>query len=235
MAEAAERVLYVSTDYVFEAPTREPYVESDIPAPVQEYGALEAGGRARHRRRQPEPPHRALLVAVRRRREELRRTMLGPAEGREELRVVDDQVEAPTSPGTSPRRSCGLATGNRARDVPRGRSGRVLLVRVRPRDRRASEASACSGPALRHRRSSPARPTGRLTPCSRASSEAPTLPAWQDGLDAYLGSPGVKLLVTGRGRLHRFHLRAAVRGRARAGGARQAHVRRPARERSRRH
>src|SRR5215204_3716850 len=44
VAAAAGRVVYLSTDYVFDGAKAEPYVESDAPAPLQQYGRSKLAG-----------------------------------------------------------------------------------------------------------------------------------------------------------------------------------------------
>ena len=70
VAEAAERVLYVSTDYVFDGREPQPRVPGE---PGVGLRTLEAGGRARDRGGQPAALHRPHGVAVRPRRVQLRR------------------------------------------------------------------------------------------------------------------------------------------------------------------
>ena len=123
VAEAAERVIYVSTDYVFDGSKREPYVESDPIAPLSVYGALEARGRAGHRRGQPEPPHRSLVLALRTPAagtSSRRCCALGRERG--ELRVVDDQVGCPTFTGHLAEALVTLAAGDELRRPARGRA-----------------------------------------------------------------------------------------------------------------
>jgi len=103
LAEEATRLgalfVHYSTDYVFDGAKGAPYVETDTPAPLGEYGrsklegerrALAAGGR---------------VVVLRTswvygpRGQNFLLTMLRLFEERDEARVVDDQVGAPTTAG----------------------------------------------------------------------------------------------------------------------------------------
>ena len=103
LAEEAARLgalfVHYSTDYVFDGATGERYVETDIPAPLGEYGRSKLEGERR-------------VLAARGRSVILRTswvygprgnnfllTMLRLFEERDEVRVVDDQVGAPTTAG----------------------------------------------------------------------------------------------------------------------------------------
>ncbi|MFN8215863.1 MAG: dTDP-4-dehydrorhamnose reductase [Solirubrobacterales bacterium] len=95
-AEIEARVVHVSTDYVFDGSKREPYVESDQPAPLSAYGRTKLAGEE--------------AVAAANKRHFIVRsaglfgiggrnfvdTMLRLAERQNEVTVVRDQVGSPT-------------------------------------------------------------------------------------------------------------------------------------------
>ncbi len=100
LAEEAKRLgallVHYSTDYVFDGTKREPYTEEDVPNPINVYGRSKLEG------------ERAVAAAGGRwlvlrtswvyaaRGTNFLRTMLRLAREREVLRVVDDQLGAPT-------------------------------------------------------------------------------------------------------------------------------------------
>jgi dTDP-4-dehydrorhamnose reductase len=100
MAEEAKRVkaLFItySSDYVFDGFKKAPYTEGDVPNPLNEYGASKlAGDRA------VEAEGGAYLIlrtswVYGSRGKNFLRTIMKLATERRELRVVDDQVGAPT-------------------------------------------------------------------------------------------------------------------------------------------
>ena len=112
MAEAAERVIYVSTDYVFDGSKREPYVESDPIAPLSVYGASKAAGE--QATAEANPNH--LIVRSSwlfgRGGKNFVATMLALGRERGELRVVDDQVGCPTFTGHLAEALLTLAAGD---------------------------------------------------------------------------------------------------------------------------
>ena len=185
VAEAAERVLYVSTDYVFEGAKREPYVESDAPAPLQEYGRSKLAGE------QATAAGNLNHLIVRSSwlfgtgGRNFVDTMLSLAGERDELRVVDDQVGCPTFTGHLAEALVTLAA-----DDTRG------LLHV-------AGAGSCSWFEFAQEIVERAGADCLVEPCTTTefprpaprpaysvlASElgAPALPAWQDGLDAYLG------------------------------------------------
>lgn len=90
-------LIHYSTDYVFDGEKSEPYVEDDATAPLNVYGATkragelaisEAGGKHLiFRTSWVHAPGRNNFIAK----------ILGLAQSRDELKVIDDQVGAPTS------------------------------------------------------------------------------------------------------------------------------------------
>jgi dTDP-4-dehydrorhamnose reductase len=185
VAGAAERVVYISSDYVFDGSKRAPYVESDPTAPLQEYGRSKlAGERATAA---ANPNHLIvrsswLFGAGGRNFVE---TMLARGRERDELRVVDDQVGCPTFTGHLAEALVALAPG--------GERG-VLHV---------AGAGSCSWFEFAREIFERAAVDCRLLPCTtdefprparrpaysvlHSERGSPALPAWQDGLDAYLG------------------------------------------------
>lgn len=185
VAEAAKRVVYVSTDYVFDGRKGAPYVESDATAPIQEYGRSKlAGERATA---EANPGHLIvrsswLFGAAGRNFVE---TILGLASERDELRVVDDQVGCPTFTGHLAEALLALAAGGeRGLMHVAGRGSCSWFEFAREIVERAgvdSRVQPCSSDEF-------PRPARRPAYSVLASERgSPTLPAWQDGLDAYLG------------------------------------------------
>jgi dTDP-4-dehydrorhamnose reductase len=95
-AEAGAAVVHISSDYVFDGRKREPYVESDEPAPLSAYGKSKLAGEspvAEANRRHFIVRSAWLFGAGGRNFVE---TMLRLGEEHDEVRVVDDQVGSPT-------------------------------------------------------------------------------------------------------------------------------------------
>jgi dTDP-4-dehydrorhamnose reductase len=101
LAEEAARLgallVHYSTDYVFDGEKPEPYLESDPIHPVSVYGASKAAGEAAI----AETACRYLVLRTswvyRAQGKNFLRTMLRLGAERPDLRVVDDQIGAPTS------------------------------------------------------------------------------------------------------------------------------------------
>jgi dTDP-4-dehydrorhamnose reductase len=185
VAEAAERVLYVSTDYVFDGAKGEPYVESDSPAPLQEYGRSKLAGE--RVTADANPDHLVVRSSwlFGAGGKNFVETILGLAAERDELRVVDDQVGCPTFTGHLAEALVTLAAGGERGVLHAAGAGSCSWFEF------AQEIVARTGvdclvePCSTDEFPRPARrPTYSVLASGRGS---PALPAWQDGLDAYLG------------------------------------------------
>ena len=185
VAEVAARVVYVSTDYVFDGDKRGPYVESDPVNPVSEYGRSKLAG---ERATLTASPHSLIVrtswlfgtggrnfVA----------TMLRAGEERGEVSVVDDQVGCPTFTGHLAEALVALAEGHEHGFLHVAGSGscswfefaRAIFARA-GMDVETRPCTTLEFP----------RPARRPANSVLASERgAPELPTWQEGLDAYMG------------------------------------------------
>ena len=235
--------IHVSTDYVFDGRKREPVRRvrpGRAPVGLRALEARRRAGRGCRRR-----PARHTIV---------RSSWLFGAAGpcfpatilrlageRDELSVVDDQVGCPTFTGHLAGALVALAGERRlAGHRPRGGRRPVLVVRVRAGDRRRGRRWRCEvqpGATADLGRPAP-RPAYSVLGTERGGDSA--APAGLAG-----GAGGVhdvrrwrpdEAARLRRRRLHRLDVRAPARARARRrrDGARQAHLRRPAREPPRR-
>jgi dTDP-4-dehydrorhamnose reductase len=184
VAAAARRVVYVSTDYVFDGAKRAPYVESDPTGPLQSYGRSKLAGELATAEANP----RHFIVRsswlfgagggnfV--------ETMLRVGRERDELRVVDDQVGCPTF------------TGHLAEAI-------VALARTEDYGiHHLAGAGACSWYQFAREIFDRSGVECQVEPCTTdeyplparrpawsvlGSERGRSLPPWQEGLDAYLG------------------------------------------------
>jgi dTDP-4-dehydrorhamnose reductase len=185
VAEAAERVLYVSTDYVFAGVKAEPYVESDPTGPLQEYGHSKlAGERATAEANDDHLVVRSswLFGAGGKNFVE---TMLTLGRERDELLVVDDQVGSPTFTGHLAEALVALAAGDERGVLHVAGSGSCSWFDFARAIFERSGADAGVRPCTSEEFPRPARRPANSALVSERG--APALPAWQDGLDAYLG------------------------------------------------
>jgi dTDP-4-dehydrorhamnose reductase len=187
VAQAAKRVLYVSTDYVFDGSKRGPYVESDPVEPLSVYGASkEAGERAT-----AEANANHLIVRSSwlfgRGGKNFVATILALGRERPELRVVNDQVGCPTFTEHLAEALLTLLAGDERGIRHVAGSGSCSWFEfAREILRRAGVQSSVS-PCTTEEFPRPApRPANSALISERG---APALPAWQQGLDAYLGVP----------------------------------------------
>ncbi len=95
-AEVGAKVVYFSTDFVFDGTKEKPYNEDDPPAPINAYGRTKWAGETATRKANPDHaiirtawlygPHGPNFIE----------TILHLARERDELTVVDDQIGSPT-------------------------------------------------------------------------------------------------------------------------------------------
>jgi len=185
VAEAAARVVYVSTDYVFDGSKGKPYVESDPTGPLQEYGHSKlAGERATAAANEDHLVVRSswLFGAGGRNFVE---TMLALGRERDELLVVDDQVGSPTFTGHLAEALVALADGGERGVLHVAGTGSCSWYGFARAIFERAGLDAAVRPCATDEFPRPA----RRPSCSVLASErgAPVLPAWEDGLDAYLG------------------------------------------------
>jgi dTDP-4-dehydrorhamnose reductase len=185
VAEAAERVVYVSTDYVFDGAKHAPYVESDPTGPLQEYGHSKLAGELAT----AEANDNHLVVrsswlfgAGGRNFVE---TMLTLGRERDELLVVDDQVGCPTFTGHLAEALVELAAGDRRGLLHVAGSGSCSWFGFAQAIFERSGVEAELRPCATDEFPRPARRPANSVLGSELG--APALPAWQEGLDAYLG------------------------------------------------
>ena len=189
-AERGLPLLHLSTDYVFDGTKGAPYREDDPVAPLNHYGASklegerlvqQAGGAARILRTQS-------LFGLRGRN--FVRAILGQLQqGKTELRVVADQVSAPTYTRHLAEALLDIAQQPPAAEIVNVSAtgacswwefARAIVDRTRPGVRVEKRSSAeMNYPARR-----PA--FSVLVPSRLRDLIGRTLPGWQDGLAAYL-------------------------------------------------
>jgi dTDP-4-dehydrorhamnose reductase len=185
VAEAAERVLHVSTDYVFDGSKDSPYVESDATGPLQEYGRSKLAGE----RATAEANENHLVVRSSwlfgAGGKNFVETMLALAREHDELRVVDDQMGSPTFTGHLAEALVALADPGERGVLHVAGGGSCSWYEFARAIFDRSGADTAVRPCTTEEFPRPARrPANSVL---RSERGAPELPAWQDGLDAYLG------------------------------------------------
>jgi dTDP-4-dehydrorhamnose reductase len=185
VAQAAGRVVYVSTDYVFGGSKDTPYVESDPTGPLQEYGRSKlAGERATA---DANPNHLVVRSSwlFGAGGSNFVETMLALGRDRGDLRVVDDQVGCPTYTGHLAEALVALAMSDERGALHVAGAGSCSWFEFAREifDRAGIECHV--QPCTTEEFPRPARRPAYSVLASERSS--PELPAWQDGLEAYLG------------------------------------------------
>jgi dTDP-4-dehydrorhamnose reductase len=186
-AATGARLVHVSTDYVFDGRKGEPYVEDDSTGPLSAYGRSKlAGERAVAEASSDHAIARTAWLFGAGGRNFVD-TVLRLAAGRDELRVVADQVGSPTWVGHLAPALLDLAEGD-ARGV-----FHVTAAGTCSWHDLAAEAFAQAGVACRAVPTTSAdfpRPAPRpaLSALRSTRPEAPVLPPWQEGLARHLAA-----------------------------------------------
>ena len=185
VAEAAARVVYVSTDYVFDGAKADPYVESDETGPIQQYGHSKLEGE--RATAEANPDHLVVRSSwlFGAGGKNFVETMLTLARERDRLPVVDDQVGSPTFTGHLAEALVALADGGERGVLHVAGSGSCSWFEFARTIFERAGQDAELRPCTTEEFPRPARrPANSVLVSERG---APGLPAWQDGLDAYLG------------------------------------------------
>ena len=185
-ADAGARVVHVSTDYVFDGSKREPWVESDAPAPLQAYGRTKLAGELAVA--EANPDHAIVRAAwlFGAGGTNFADTMLRLCAERDEVEVVADQCGHPTWTGHLAPALVELA--ERAGDVGvfhAGGEGQCTWYEFAVEIAHGARLPARVVPTTSARFARPAaRPAYSVLGTER--EPAVVLPPWQAGLTAYL-------------------------------------------------
>jgi dTDP-4-dehydrorhamnose reductase len=185
LAEAAARVIYVSTDYVFDGTKAGPYVESDPVNPLSAYGRSKLAGERATLTASPQSVIVRTSWLFGAGGGNFVATMLRIGEERGEVAVVDDQVGCPTFTGHLADALVALAEGHGHGFLHVAGSGSCSWFELARTifDRAGMDVDV--RPCTTDEFPRPARrPANSVLASERG---APALPAWQEGLDTYLG------------------------------------------------
>ena len=181
VARAAKRVIYVSTDYVFDGSKAGPYLESDKPNPLSAYGRSKLEGERATAEANPRHfiARSAWLFGPGGRNFVDTMLGLGP-----EVRVVHDQVGSPTFTGHLAEALVALAASDEHGVHHLAAAGSCSwyefaceIFRQAGVDARVEPCTTAEFP----------RPAPRPANSVLESERGPRLPPWQEGLEAYLG------------------------------------------------
>jgi dTDP-4-dehydrorhamnose reductase len=191
-ADAGAFLVHVSTDYVFDGTSGAPYVESSPTSPLNAYGRSKLAGEAAVA---AAAPGRHAIVRTSwlfgRAGRNFVATMLGLARERDELTVVDDQVGCPTFTGHLAPALLAVAQSRRTGIVHVAGSGSCSWWDLARATFQGTGHEVRLHPGRTQDLGRPApRPAWSVLASERA--DAPVLPAWQDGLAAYLELQGVR-------------------------------------------
>jgi dTDP-4-dehydrorhamnose reductase len=187
VAQAAERVIYVSTDYVFDGTKDSPYVESDPTGPLQKYGHSKLAG---ERATAAANPNHLIVRSswlFGPGGKNFVETMLTLGKQKDELRVVNDQRGCPTFSGHLAEALVGLAASDQRGILHLAAAGSCSWFEFAREILNRAGVNTLVKPCATKDFARPARrPAYSVLGTER---DGPVLPTWQDGLEAYLGVP----------------------------------------------
>ena len=185
--EVGAWTIYISSDYVFDGTKRTPYVESDPVHPISAYGRSKLAGEERVARAAPDSHtivRSSWLFGTHGRC--FPQTILRLAEERDELSVVDDQVGCPTFTGHLAAALVSLCETRPQGVVHLAGRGACSWYEL-AREIVAVAAIDCAiKPTTTGEHQRPAPRPAYSALGSEREAEAPTLPAWQQGLEEYM-------------------------------------------------
>jgi dTDP-4-dehydrorhamnose reductase len=189
VAAAAPAVLYVSSDYVFDGTSAEPYLESDPTNPVSSYGRSKLAGEQATAAANPRHfiVRSSWLFGAG--GKNFVDTMLRVGRENDEARVVADQVGSPTYTGHLARALIEIASGEEYGIHHAAAAGRCSWFDL------ASAAFERAGVDCRLEPITTAEyplPAKRPAFSVLGTEREPLLPPWQEGLDAYLAEREVR-------------------------------------------
>ena len=187
---AGARVIYISTDYVFDGEKREPYVESDPSGPRTAYGRTKLAGEWATAAGNPNYviARTAWLFGVHGRN--FVETMLGLGAERGELRVVHDQRGSPTWTGHLARALVELAPAELTGAVHTAGAGSCSWYEFAVEIFRQAGVDVTVHPVTTAEFPRPA-PRPAYSVLASERDGAPRLPDWREGLAGYLAERAV--------------------------------------------
>jgi dTDP-4-dehydrorhamnose reductase len=207
LAEAAGRVLYVSSDYVFDGRKRQPYLESDPVNPLSAYGRTKVEGE--RATAEANPRHHIVRTSwlFGTGGPNFVETMLRLGRERDTLRVVDDQVGRPTYTAHLAGPIAQLARGEDYGIHHRAGSGECSWFEFASEIMRRAELDCQVEPCTTAEfPRAAARPAYTVLGTERRGLE-PLLPDWRQGLSDYLAERSVREARSTRlGRVRREHV-----------------------------
>ena len=196
-SESGANCVYISTDYVFDGSKDSPYIESDIAAPINVYGASKLAGE--HLVRQAAPHGLIVRVAslfgktgARGKGGNFLETILAKAREGEPLKVVNDIVVSPTYAGDASRAIAQLIAVDAQGIVHAVNSGTCTWYEFAETALKLCQFSVPIEAVSSLQFATPARraKNSALVSARLVSEFSITMPHWRDALRAYLIEKG---------------------------------------------